>query len=147
MTGQKKIHIQWYLLSDFLLTAIAWVIFCTIIPIGGTPENASHTEFLNKPSAWPGIIIIPIVFVIGYALTGAYISLYAKSRWNELIHTGLASITGSLLIFLVILTAYSKDNLALYIEIFTLVICCHIYLSIYRTPAPFIHCQKSTFIR
>jgi polysaccharide biosynthesis protein PslA len=120
MTGQKKIHILWYLLSDFLLTAIAWVIFCIILTIGETPETAGQAQLLNKPTSWPGLIIIPIFFIIGYALTGAYITLYSKSRWNELIHTGLASITGSIFIFLVILSAYSKENLALYIKYFIL---------------------------
>jgi exopolysaccharide biosynthesis polyprenyl glycosylphosphotransferase len=118
MTGQKRIHIAWYVLSDFLLSAIAWTFFCAIIPYTGTTDNPDLSQLLNNPSIWPGLFLIPSGFLVGYASTGAYGSLYAKSRWNELIQTGLACLTGSMLIFLVLLTAYSKDNLHSYIKTF-----------------------------
>lgn len=118
MTGQKRIHIAWYVLSDFLLSAIAWTLFCTILPHTGSSDNPDPANLLNNPSIWPWLILIPFGFLIGYALTGAYGSLYAKSRWNELIYTVLACFSASILIFLVMLSVYSKENLLSYIKIF-----------------------------
>jgi polysaccharide biosynthesis protein PslA len=122
MTRQKKIHISWYILSDFLLTAIAWAIFFKIQPQVLKGDRPIFPLSIWKFNFWQGVIFFPIGFIIGYALTGAYNSVYSKSRWNELIHTGLACVIGSVIIFMITTDVYSKEFLLLYVKTFLILV-------------------------
>ncbi len=118
MTRQKRIHITWYVLSDFLLTAIAWSIFFKTQPHIFKGNRQIFPPFIAEFTFWQGVIFFPVGFIIGYALTGAYDSVYSKSRWNELIYTGLACTIGSMIIFIITTDVYSKELLLLYVKTF-----------------------------
>jgi exopolysaccharide biosynthesis polyprenyl glycosylphosphotransferase len=57
--------------------------------------------FLNN-RFWLGIGIIPVTWVVFYALVGGYNSLYRKSRLNEFVITLLCCLIGCFIIFFVI---------------------------------------------
>jgi exopolysaccharide biosynthesis polyprenyl glycosylphosphotransferase len=118
MTRQKRIHILWYVLSDFLLTALAWAIFFKIQLQAAKNEKQIFPLYIQEFNLWQGLIIFPLGFIIGYALTGAYDSVYSKSRWNEMIHTFLGCTLGTAIIFLVTIDFYSKEFLMLYVNTF-----------------------------
>jgi exopolysaccharide biosynthesis polyprenyl glycosylphosphotransferase len=95
MTRQKKIHNSWYLMSDFLLISTAWYFYSLCINPSSHNKQIISQHLPAIDYFWPGMIIIPLAGVFAYALTGAYNSLYTKSRWNELLHTALASLVGA----------------------------------------------------
>ncbi len=57
--------------------------------------------FLNN-RFWLGLLLIPAGWIVFYALTGAYHSLYRKSRLSEFSSTGLLSLIGCTILFFAI---------------------------------------------
>jgi exopolysaccharide biosynthesis polyprenyl glycosylphosphotransferase len=98
----RKIHITWYVLNDYISAILSWIILYF------TRRYLLHERiyvdgglFLNN-RFWLGIILIPAVWIIFYAITGTYHSLYKKSRLNEFSSTALASLMGCTVIFFAI---------------------------------------------
>lgn len=96
---QRPIHSAWYLLSDYLAAVMGWILFYfarryflheRII--------VDHKIFLND-RFWLGIIFIPIGWVMFYSITGAYNSLYRKSRLSEFSSTFLCTLIGCTVVF------------------------------------------------
>ena len=98
----RKIHISWYVLADFLSAIFSWIIlYFTRRLLLNEPVYINGNLFLNN-RFWLGIAIIPAGWIIFYALTGTYHSLYKKSRLNEFTRTALSSLIGCTVIFFAI---------------------------------------------
>jgi exopolysaccharide biosynthesis polyprenyl glycosylphosphotransferase len=86
MMPGRRIGIAWYPAADFVSTAVATWLACHLSPVAGT-------SIVGRSPA--GQVILPFAvattLTVGFALSGAYVSLYVKSRWNELIHTAAAA--------------------------------------------------------
>jgi exopolysaccharide biosynthesis polyprenyl glycosylphosphotransferase len=95
MTNGKKISSSLYLAGDALSSALALMLFQRISPDAFSLAAAGVSD---APALF--IIAMAAMQIFGYALTGAYLSLYEKSRWNELMHTALASVVSGMVIFL-----------------------------------------------
>jgi exopolysaccharide biosynthesis polyprenyl glycosylphosphotransferase len=62
---------------------------------------------------------VPIGWIMLYALSGSYsLSLYGKSRLNELTNSFIVSLIGSLIIFFLMLINDSKDNYVYFYKVF-----------------------------
>jgi polysaccharide biosynthesis protein PslA len=102
MPSSRKIHIRWYMFSDYLAAAITWVIF-TIVrkEYLNEPFYKDSQLFINDRLIW-GMIALPLLWVIFYFLVGSYGSLYTKSRLNEISKAFFGSLLGCIIIFFVI---------------------------------------------
>jgi polysaccharide biosynthesis protein PslA len=102
MPSVKRIHSTWYLLSDYLAAILAWIVLYFsrryLLHEGVITEDGL---ILNNRFWW-GITLIPLTWIIFYALVGAYNSLYRKSRLNEFIITLLCCLIGCTIIFFAI---------------------------------------------
>ena len=101
MPLSNRIHSIWYLVSDYIAAILAWLtlyfvrrylIFSITI----------HNEVYLDGRFWWGIGLLPIAWVIFYALVGCYQSLYKKSRLNEFTLTLVCSLIGCTVIFFLI---------------------------------------------
>jgi exopolysaccharide biosynthesis polyprenyl glycosylphosphotransferase len=102
MPSGRKIHIIWYMLSDFLSAILSWMIlYFTRRILLHEAVFADGVIFLNN-RFWLGLLLIPAGWIVFYALTGAYHSLYRKSRLNEFSSTGLLSLIGCTILFFAI---------------------------------------------
>jgi len=102
MPSNKKIHIGWYIVSDYFAAAIAWILF-TIVRKELLREpfyKGSHLDLNNRFIL--GIAALPFLWLAFFFLAGSYGSLYKKSRLNEIITTFACSLFGCILIFFVI---------------------------------------------
>src|SRR5882672_6211947 len=98
----KKIHITWYVLSDFISAILSWMIlYFTRRALLKEPIYVDGSLFLNS-RFWPGLLLIPTGWIVFYALTGTYHSLYKKSRLNEFSSTTLSSLIGCTILFFAI---------------------------------------------
>src|SRR5450755_856569 len=98
----RKIHITWYVLSDFISAILSWIIlYFTRRNLLSEPIFLDGKIFLNN-RFWLGLLLIPAGWIVFYALTGTYHSLYRKSRLNEFSSTALASLIGCTIIFFAI---------------------------------------------
>lgn len=98
----KKIHITWYVLSDFISAILSWMIlYFTRRALLKEPIYIDGSLFLNS-RFWLGLLLIPAGWIVFYALTGTYHSLYKKSRLNEFSSTTLSSLIGCTILFFAI---------------------------------------------
>ncbi len=102
MPGKSKII--FYVILDWLAASLAWLLFFIgrKIHVDHQPIDGFKTYF-NDSQFYKGIIIIPIVWLIFYFLTGTYTNIYKKSRLTEFGKTWLQSTIGAAIIFLVII--------------------------------------------
>ncbi|HLX92488.1 MAG TPA: sugar transferase [Puia sp.] len=102
MAGARKIHIFWYILSDYLAAIITWIIlYFTRRNLLGEAIFVDRGLYLND-RFWLGIFIIPIGWLMLYTLVGSYRSLYKKSRLKEITVTFICSLLGCTILFFLI---------------------------------------------
>src|SRR4051812_14949598 len=110
MPSSKKIHIIWYLVSDYLAAVLAWIIlYFTRRYLLAEFIETSKGIYLNN-RFWMGLALFPFGWLIFYSLVGAYHSLYGKSRLNEFTITFITSLIGCTLIFFLIIVNDPEHN-------------------------------------
>src|SRR5687768_14529620 len=129
MQHNKKIHSVWYLLSDYLAAMIAWVAFyfgrkyLLHLPIfydGNLDLN---------PTFWRGIALVPLGWILLYALVGSYYSLYQKSRLTEFTLTIICSLVGCISIFFLVVINDPQTNYTYYYKAFLGFLFIHVALT------------------
>ncbi|HYE54023.1 MAG TPA: sugar transferase [Chitinophagaceae bacterium] len=111
---RKKIHINWYILSDYLAAVIAWIVlYFTRRYLLEETITTQKGIYLNN-RFWIGLASIPFGWLMLYTLTGAYNSLYNKSRLSELSSAFLCSLFGGTLIFFLIVINDPQHNYTYY---------------------------------
>ena len=81
MPSVKRIHSTWYLLSDYLAAILAWIdLYFSRRYLLHENVVTENGLYLNDRFWW-GITLIPITWIIFYALVGAY-----NSRCLQLVH-------------------------------------------------------------
>lgn len=100
----KKLQTFKYIFADYASAILAWSLFYLyrkfyIEPdkFGILPEQIFDRQFIL------GIIILPLIWILAYYLTGFYKNIYRKSRINEFIQTFATSLIGVTFIFFFIL--------------------------------------------
>ncbi len=114
MPSYKKIHINWYMLSDYLAAVIAWILL-TIIRRELLREsfyNGNHLALNNRLLL--GIAVLPFLWLIFFFLAGSYGSMYKKSRLNEITTTLSCTIVGCTIIFFAIVLNDKNHSLHYY---------------------------------
>jgi polysaccharide biosynthesis protein PslA len=119
----RKIHITWYVLTDFLSAILSWMIlYFTRRILLNEPVYLDGKLFLNN-RFWLGLALIPAGWIVFYALTGTYHSLYKKSRLNEFSSTALSSLIGcTILFFAIVINDPQTDYRYYYKAYFTFLI-------------------------
>lgn len=91
---QKPLHITFYVIADYIATAVSWLLLGLLV------FNDKNIGALILSS----FTIVPFCWLILFLLFGSYaLPIYKKSRLNEFTNTAIASITGSLVIYLLLL--------------------------------------------
>jgi polysaccharide biosynthesis protein PslA len=119
----NKIHIIWYALSDYISAVISWMIlYFTRRALLREPIYIDGKIFFNG-RFWLGLALIPAGWIVFYALTGTYHSLYRKSRLNEFSSTALSSLIGcTILFFAIVINDPQTDYRYYYKAYFTFLI-------------------------
>jgi polysaccharide biosynthesis protein PslA len=116
MKKRGYLHISWYVISDYVLSVIAWFLFSL-----HREKLLGENSLLNLP--YPFLIyssvLVPLGWTILYLLTGSYsMPLYKKSRLNELTHTIIISLLGTITIFFFIIINDKKSTYTYYYNVF-----------------------------
>lgn len=125
MLSSKRIHSAWYLLSDYIAAVLSWLALYFVRRYLAAFITINNVVYLDTRFWW-GITLLPIAWVIFYAILGSYGSLYKKSRLSELTLTFISSIIGSTLIFFLVVindpnpgyTYYYKTFLSFFVAHF-----------------------------
>ena len=103
---QKRLHIGFYALGDFIASVIAWIVFYWIHRKLGYQDFDWSQKFLY------GLLFYPVGYFVLYHLFGTYKSLYYKSRLQELLSTFLSTFLGSIILFFIFLFYKKHQNLS-----------------------------------
>lgn len=122
MQKTEPLHISRYILSDLLASAVVWVIIALLRRHLLYEHPQDLADMFDDPTFIKSFIIIPIFWVVLYAVAGAYsTSIYLKSRLTELTNTVIQALTGStILLFIVFLNDHRQDYGYLYIVFFSI---------------------------
>jgi len=100
----KTLHTIKYILADYVSAGLAWSIFFFLrkeAEIQGVADTLDIV--LSDRNFYLGVFLIPLFWVLLYAITGAYHSIYRKARMRELAQTLLITLIGVIIIFFVLL--------------------------------------------
>lgn len=108
MPSSRKIHIGWYILSDWLAAGITWAL-SYFIRNKMMEETFSFKDIFDIDNRFLlGVTIIPVAWVVLFSLAGSYHSLYKKSKVTEVAVTFVCSLIGCTAIFFLILLNDNK---------------------------------------
>jgi polysaccharide biosynthesis protein PslA len=118
MSENKKIHNNWYILSDYIAAILAWIVlYFTRRYLLEEAITIERRVYLNSRFWW-GITLIPVGWLIFHTLIGTYRSVYAKSRLNEFTATTVASIIGCTSVFFLIVINDPQTQYTYYYKAF-----------------------------
>jgi exopolysaccharide biosynthesis polyprenyl glycosylphosphotransferase len=123
MRRNKEIPIALYAVTDVIMAALAWASFYFIRKSLVNEDIIANGQLQFDYKLWLGITLVPLGWLILYALVGAYNSLYKKSRLFELMNTFICSLIGCIILFfLLILDDVKKDYTYYYLAFLSLLI-------------------------
>jgi len=124
MSRHLHIHPLWYAAMDYATAAAAWAGFYFV------RKNLLHEAPSIDARFWLGILLIPLGWVVLYALVGAYGSIYKKSRLAELTSTFTCSVIGCVVLFFLFLLDDAKEGYRYYYTAFGCLLALHVLLTL-----------------
>ena len=114
---QPRLHISYYIITDLVICIFTWLLFYYL-------RTAIYSYAFEIPAGfYLGLFLYTLGWITLHFMTGAYNSLYHKSRLTEFWRTLLVSIVGCLfLLFFFILKNPQDDNKRYYLEFFCLLL-------------------------
>src|SRR6476620_661734 len=110
----NQIPIVFYAMMDVFTAALAWGI-CYYIRKWLLTKNISAAEnFSLDYKFWIAISLVPVGWLMLYAIVGTYRSLYKKSRLFELTTTFICTLIGCIVLFFVFILDDTNDNYSYY---------------------------------
>jgi polysaccharide biosynthesis protein PslA len=97
MSVKRYIHSYWYTIADYVTASIAWMIFFFVRKL------LLRQPLQTDPHFWLGILLIPMGWILMFALVGSYNSIYKKSRLAEFTTTFVCTLTGCIVLFFLLL--------------------------------------------
>ncbi|MBS4060246.1 MAG: sugar transferase [Bacteroidetes bacterium] len=97
-----KLQVTKYILFDWIAALFAWSLFYIFRKQSEDPFFYENFEIVfSDPNFWYGIILIPLGWLLLYAIVGTYRKIYRKARLRELGQTFVITLIGLTVIFFV----------------------------------------------
>jgi exopolysaccharide biosynthesis polyprenyl glycosylphosphotransferase len=130
MSRSGRIHIIWYSIGDFLSAILSWFVlyFTRRLLLAEPVFDGGGGLYLNN-RFWLGLVLIPAGWMIFYGLTGAYHSLYKKSRLNEFSSTALCSLIGCTVLFFAIVINDPQTDYRYYYKAYFIFLLSHFLIT------------------
>jgi exopolysaccharide biosynthesis polyprenyl glycosylphosphotransferase len=126
----RRVTTMYYLLADLLSAALAWTIFnyyrktqIDSLKTGQVPDQIFDSRF------YLSVIILPVIWVLVYYLSGSYNNVLRKSRINEFVQTLATSIIGVTVLFFVLLLDDSVVSYRLYYKMYFVLFSSHFFIT------------------
>ena len=126
MSSTRKISVTWYVLTDYLTAALAWLCF-----------SYARSKMLDDPGAFPPgyeswlytVLVVPAGWLILYSVAGTYHSLYKKSRLQEFTITFVCSLLGAIIYFGLFVVNDPTDSPTYFFQSFAILASAHFVLT------------------
>ncbi len=115
------LHIRWYVLSDFVLSAFVWICITYFRQQLLNETHYSFSALLISDNFFflKSFFAIPAFWLVLFTIMGSYKqSLYKRSRLNELNSTVIESLIGCLLLFFLLLLNDKEQNYLYFYKVF-----------------------------
>jgi exopolysaccharide biosynthesis polyprenyl glycosylphosphotransferase len=126
----RRFEVFKYVVSDYLTSSLTWLLFFAFRKkVIEWPYELNVELFQDNSKFWLGIILIPVGWIVLYAVQGLYHNVFRKSRLKEFTQVFISCFLGCLVIFFLFVlddktnndyTAYYKSILFLFLVQFTL---------------------------
>lgn len=129
MKNQQKIPVTWYVISDYIAAAVAWIVaFFIRKKLSGFSMNIAGELWYNHLFLI-SIFIIPAGWLALFLLAGSYHrSLYVRSGISEFTVTFLCVLSGCLVLFFLLVLDDKQVNYPYYSKAFLTLFLCHFIL-------------------
>lgn len=126
MQSGKKIPIVWYAALDYLMAAMAWLLFyffrSNMLDDAGAYPISSRSWLLI-------LLIVPAGWLMLYTLAGTYHALYKKSRLEEFTLTFVCTVIGSIVLMIVFVSNDPHSGFSYYYIAFAVLTGIHFLLT------------------
>jgi exopolysaccharide biosynthesis polyprenyl glycosylphosphotransferase len=97
-------HTLPFILIDFVAAMISWFTFFTYRKVFVEPDKFGYDiPFEANSHLYLGLLVVPLYWVFLYALSGAYIDVWRKSRIKEISRTFSITVMGVVILFFTLL--------------------------------------------
>lgn len=126
----KRITTILYILTDFVSAAIAWTIFNYYRKTQiDTLKMGEYTGPIFDNRFFISVLVLPLIWVLVYYLSGSYNNVLRKSRINEFVQTLATSIIGVTVLFFVLLLDDSVVSYRLYYKLYFVLFVSHFFIT------------------
>ncbi len=126
----KRLQAFRYIVADFLSASGAWTLFFCYRKLYLEPVKYGYNVGLSfDKNFYLGLAIIPVFWLVLYALTGSYNGIYRKYRVRELGHTLILSLIGVMVIFFALLLDDEVAGYQHYYQSFFVLYALHFFLT------------------
>lgn len=122
----KSGQVAKYLVFDFLAAAISWTLFFLYRKAVIEPQRFGidiPIEFTSR--FYLGLLVIPVVWIAGYYVTGYYKDIFHRSRLLELGQTIVTALVGVVVIFFTLILDDFVDSYKNYYQLFFTLLILH----------------------
>lgn len=116
----KRLQTLKYLFSDLLAGLTSWSLFFYI-----RKTKIEGAEFIFDDKLKFGLILIPLFWILGFFIVGAYSDLYRRFRIKEFGQTFLVSLIGSLILFFILVLDDEYESYKNYYQSFAILFGLH----------------------
>jgi exopolysaccharide biosynthesis polyprenyl glycosylphosphotransferase len=93
-----------FIIVDFVAAMISWFTFFTYRKVFVEPDKFGYDiPFEANTHLYLGLLVVPLYWVLLYALSGAYIDVWRKSRIKEISRTFSITVMGVVILFFTLL--------------------------------------------
>ncbi|PKP50922.1 MAG: sugar transferase [Bacteroidetes bacterium HGW-Bacteroidetes-1] len=98
----RHLQVAKYIILDWITALLAWSLFYFFRKQSEDPTFHQHFQVVfDDPNFWFGITLIPVGWLLLYAIVGTYRKIYRKARLKELGQTLVITLIGVTVIFFV----------------------------------------------
>ena len=108
---------------------LAWALLFLFRKVGIEHDTVDAGQFFADRNFWRGIILVPLGWLLLYALQGSYRNVLRKARLKELQQTALASVIGSIVIFFTLMLDDTVETYTGHIVAFLFLLVVHFGLT------------------
>ena len=126
----RKLRTLYYILTDLLSAGLAWTIFnyyrktqIDSLKTGEIPGAIFDNQYFIS------VIVLPLIWVLVYYLSGSYNNVLRKSRINEFVQLLATSIIGVTVLFFVLLLDDSVVSYRLYYKLYFVLFTSHFLIT------------------
>lgn len=125
----KRLETFRFIFADWFAAVAAWALFFVYRKMYIELQPFDLSKIVSDQKFFWGIIVIPVCWVLAYAMTGTYQNVYRRSRLRELGQTIYLSIIGVLIIFFALLLDDAVISYKTYYHTFFTLLTLHILIT------------------